>query len=355
MADAKFPGTDLSLLELVEKSWRLDHPNFGDVYRTTFAKGVIGDGGDGTDSFFVASSIPIQVKSMVKVEGDAWGVSEFIPLFYHPKAGYWNDLPPSGDWGPSTRLIPNVVSTWDHFHFYYGRPFEAVATDLKEGGFFERAWMSFRCGDEVIVMLQGGVPVAVIGHADGVPRVGEDLIRFCWKNSYKVVFRACVGEVYCQGTGRSGGPLDGTPFCDDIIQGEDGTILNLTQSARTRAFSSARVWYREFFVAVGPIEYIIQVGGLYTDYSRLNIRAALYSKKWFDALPLPESYESYIFDKLTGIKNFDPNSYWWGPDYPFSAPQDCFTDRLYWNNDPWGTVNFDDILTVPHTKDGVPE
>ena len=43
--------------------------------------------------------------------------------------------------------------------------------------------MSFRCGDEVIVMLQDGVPVAVLGHADGVPRVGEDLIMFCWKNS----------------------------------------------------------------------------------------------------------------------------------------------------------------------------
>ena len=123
----------LEATEKYPKSLRLDHPNFGDVYRTTYAKGVIGDGGDGSDSFFVTSSIPMQVKSMVRVEGDAWGVSEFIPLFYHPKAGYWNDLPPSGDWGPSTRLIPNIVSTWDHFNFYYDRPFEAVATDYKRG------------------------------------------------------------------------------------------------------------------------------------------------------------------------------------------------------------------------------
>ena len=344
----------LEATEKYPKSLRLDHPNFGNVYRTTYAKGVIGDGGDGSDSFFVTSSIPVQVKSMVRVEGDAWGVSEFIPLFYHPKAGYWNDLPPSGDWGTSTRLIPNIVSTWDHFNFYYGRPFNAVATDYKTG-FFERSWMSFRCGDEVAVMLQEGVPIAVLGHADGVPRVGEDLIRFCWKNSYRVVFRACVGEVYCQGSGRLPTPLPGVPVCNGDPQGEDGAIIKLTQSAVTRAFASSRVWFREFFVAVGPIYYIVSCGGLFTDYGRLNIRAALYSKKWFDALPLPEAYEASIYLQLTKIQGFDPDGYWWAPAYPFSAPQDCFTDRLYWNNDPWGTINFDDILTVPHTKDGVPE
>ena len=207
----------LEATEKYPKSFRLNHPNFGDVYRTTYAKGVIGDGGDGSDSFFVTSSIPVQVKSMVRVEGDAWGVSEFIPLFYHPKAGYWNDLPPSGSWGPSTRLIPNIVSTWDHFNFYYDRPFEAVATDYKEG-YFERAWMSFRCGDEVIVMLQNGVPVAVIGHADGFPRVGEDLIRFCWntglQHQWSAIFRVCVGEMYCQSPGRDE-PVPGIPFCTE--------------------------------------------------------------------------------------------------------------------------------------------
>ena len=53
-------------------------------------------------------------------------MSDFIPLFYHPKANYWNDQPPSGSWGTSKRLIPNVVSIWDHFNFFYHRPFRAM-------------------------------------------------------------------------------------------------------------------------------------------------------------------------------------------------------------------------------------
>ena len=38
----------LEATEKYPKSFRLNHPNFGDVYRTTYAKGVIGDGGDGS-------------------------------------------------------------------------------------------------------------------------------------------------------------------------------------------------------------------------------------------------------------------------------------------------------------------
>ena len=37
--------------------------------------------------------------------------------------------------------------------------------------------MSFRCDDEVVVMLKDGEPAAVVGFADGVPRIGENLIR----------------------------------------------------------------------------------------------------------------------------------------------------------------------------------
>ena len=290
---------------------------------------------------------------MVRVEGDAWGVSEFIPLFYHPKAGYWNDLPPSGSWGPSTRLIPNIVSTWDHFNFYYDRPFEAVATDYKEG-YFERAWMSFRCGDEVIVMLQNGVPVAVIGHADGFPRVGEDLMRVKWntglQHQWSAIFRVCVGEMYCQSPGREE-PVPGIPFCPGTPLGEDGAVVKLNQSSFKRSFTSARIWFREFFVAVGPIYYIVTVAGTFSYYPRLNIRAALYSKEWLDALPNPAIYEDYIYQNLV-LSEHSNEGYWFAPPYPFSAPQDCFTDRLYWAD---YLCQITDILTVSHTQDGEPE
>ena len=67
----------------------VNHPNYGDVARTTYAKGVIGDGGDGSTAFQLASTYPFVPTSMVKVEGD-WGVSDFIPLLYNQKPGYWN-------------------------------------------------------------------------------------------------------------------------------------------------------------------------------------------------------------------------------------------------------------------------
>ena len=38
-----FPGTEMTVIEKYPDSRRLDHPNFGDVYKTTFAKGVITD------------------------------------------------------------------------------------------------------------------------------------------------------------------------------------------------------------------------------------------------------------------------------------------------------------------------
>ena len=69
---------------------RIDHPNFEDVYKTTYAKGVIGDGGDGSNSFFWFITPGKNVmSSFVKVKGD-WGVSDFIPLFYCQKDKYWD-------------------------------------------------------------------------------------------------------------------------------------------------------------------------------------------------------------------------------------------------------------------------
>lgn len=133
-------------MEVIEKyplSRRLDHPGFGEVCKTTFAKGTITD-------FEKISDDPIQVKSRVKVTGD-FGESDYIPTFYHPKSGYWDD---------ETAAPPVLATDFD-----------------EETGAFKQAWMSFRVDDEVIVMLKEGVPVAVMGFADGVPRIGENILK----------------------------------------------------------------------------------------------------------------------------------------------------------------------------------
>jgi len=141
----KYPKSDED--QSGPKSYRLDHDNFGDVLRTVYAKGVITD-------FEKIQDDPIQVKSRVKVEIEGYGESDYIPLFFHPKALYWD--------GPD----------------------EILATDFNaEGKYHEKAWMSFRGGDEVVVLMQPEAegdelkPVAVLGFADGVPRIGESIIK----------------------------------------------------------------------------------------------------------------------------------------------------------------------------------
>ena len=136
---------DLAVNQKYSNSYRLDHPDFPDVCRTTFAKGTIKEVQKIQDS-------PIKVKSLMKVEVEGEGVSDFIPLFYHPKPQYWDDA----DEG-------------------------IKATDFNQKGkYFERAWMSLRPGDEVRVMVREEKPFAVIGFDDGVPRIGEDIIKFLW-------------------------------------------------------------------------------------------------------------------------------------------------------------------------------
>lgn len=137
------PNTDLEVVEKYPSGKRLDFQNFGSVCKTTYAKGVITD-------FKKLKDDPITVESMVKVTG-AFGESEYIPIFYHPKKDYWD----------KTLADPAVL-----------------ATDFdEETGAFKQAWMSFRSGDEVVVMLKEGVPVAIVAHADGVPRIGEDVFK----------------------------------------------------------------------------------------------------------------------------------------------------------------------------------
>ena len=133
--------TTLNIADKYSPGKRIDHENFGDVRKTTFAKGTISDF-KVDDPNDLVDTIYSRVK--VKVSGNE---SDWLPLFYHPRAKYW-------DSGTLKALDYN-----------------------KDGQYFERGWMSFRCDDEVAVMLKEGVPAAVVGFADGVPRIGENILK----------------------------------------------------------------------------------------------------------------------------------------------------------------------------------
>ena len=142
------PGTDIEVVEKYAPGKRLDFPDFGSVCKTTFAKGVIAD-------FKKTNDDPITVASMVKVTVEGKGESDYIPLFYHPKKLYWDG-----------KVIVDGISV----------DTGEVATNYSEGS-FTGSWRSFRIGDEVIVMLSEGKPVAVLGFADGKPKIGENILK----------------------------------------------------------------------------------------------------------------------------------------------------------------------------------
>ena len=183
MADnAIFPGTEMAVFEKYPGSRRLDHPNFGDVAKTTYAKGVIMD-------FQKTNDAPLQVASKVKVDIEGVGESDFLPLFFHPKKLYWDDV-----------NDPTIQ-----------------ATDYdEEKGLYKRAWMSFRCGDEVAVMINSGSPVAVFGFTDGKPKIGEDIIKIeDSQNTYTSYFSMSSGV--------------GHPGISSTEVGLDGLPLNLSE------------------------------------------------------------------------------------------------------------------------------
>jgi hypothetical protein len=195
----QFPNTEMQVFEkhmnkeTMVASRRLDHPHFANVGRTVYAKGVITD-------FELVSDDPIQVASRVKVKiGEGEEYDEYIPLFYQPKAQYWDD--------------ENA---------------EVLATDYdEEFGCYKRAWRSFRCGDEVAVMLQSEAsvegelkPVAVVGFADGVPRIGEAIIK------HKVTMYDGGVNYYYQ---KQGARVEYYDKTDEV--GPDGVPLRLETEA----------------------------------------------------------------------------------------------------------------------------
>lgn len=179
---------ELAVNEKYPNSWRLDHPDFGDVRRSPYALGVITE-------FQKIADDPIKVAPMVKVQVDDQE-SDFIPLFFHPKPQYWDD-----DEG-------------------------VLATDFNQDGrYFEKAWQSFRAGDEVVVMCrpeegaETPIPFAVMGFADGVPRVGENIFKSeigsqYWWDCEKI-------EKYPDDKGPDGTPLKLLRPCDRIFVKEE--------------------------------------------------------------------------------------------------------------------------------------
>ena len=159
MADAA-----LTVFEKYPDSWRIDQPDSGDVSKTTYAKGVISDVQKDRDD-------PMTATAQVKVTGD-FGESDWLPLFFHPKAQYWDPDSQKFNQGPN---------------------------------YFERAWMSFRGDDEVAVMLKEGTPVAVIAFADGVPRLGEAILEV--KAIKKFYWHVWQSVQYPDDNGPDGKPL----------------------------------------------------------------------------------------------------------------------------------------------------
>jgi len=215
--------------------YRLNHPDFLDVYRTTFAKGTI-------TKFQQLQDNPIEVASLVKVKVGDQEYDDWLPLFFRPKAQYWDDD---------------------------GR--QAVDFN-EEGKYFEKAWMSFRGGDEVVVLLQQNTPQAVLAFADGLPRLGESAFRLEWQMwngvSHRIHFQGSPWVKY--------GNEDQTPD----PPGPDGANLGLVTEAMqicktaeilyqtihytsgppiTHGDSYRYVQYFEWLITLGPYYFILQM------------------------------------------------------------------------------------------------
>jgi hypothetical protein len=282
-----FPGTDIEVVEKYAPGKRLDFPDFSSVCKTTFAKGVITEFKESeaepetlqwfervyetvwpyghTDTDFENDDIAAIV-SMVKVEIEGVGESEFIPLFYHPKAEFWDDEDP--------RLSEPVL-----------------ATDFdEEQGCFKQAWQSFRVDDEVAVMLKEGVPVAVIGFADAIFQMEYDTLDgakriYQWQPGLR-------GEPDNEGKGQPYGDFNvENKGPDDLALGLKKEALLICDSEKTQthvdtysswgqlypdggdyfevtftdSFSPTR-YFREYFFTIGPVAYVLQML-----YQKMNI------------------------------------------------------------------------------------
>lgn len=174
--------------------WCIYFPNVGEVYNTTYKKGVIKE-------FAKLRDDPIKVAPRVRVEIDG-NKSDFIPIFFKPKQQYWDT-----DAERTTQL--NEVQKY-----------------------YETSWQSFRCDDEVIVQCYKNQPAAVVGFYDGIPRIGESLIKI----EASTVQTSTLAQVFLhsakqdfykseQEVGPDGEPLKLLKNCELIYQEESTKTL----------------------------------------------------------------------------------------------------------------------------------
>lgn len=312
--------TALSISEKYPDSWRVDHPDFGDVVKTTFTKGVIID-------FQKVSNDPFQVQSLVKVQVKGVSTGDYIPIYFNPKQGYW----------------------------------------YNKGSGFDKAWMSFRCGDEVVVMLKENVPVAVMGFVDGVPRIGENLIKVKtlppssgWFYDAILIFQCNPPWVYFIGGPSSSTSLHYPPKSLSEV-GPDGADLKLVAPpildrvvqgtvSPTRYGGSLR----DRFFVIGPILYIISQWHNANTYN-LTVRAALYTPSLLATL---SNYQMLTPDQVSTIGPSEFN----GTPYPNTYLQNTLTWVIFQvvsnnmpGNDPpysntWVQWTLNNMTVRPHTK-----
>lgn len=171
---------DLSIFEKYPNSFRIDHPDFGDVSKTTYAKGVI------TAFYEDNGDDPVVAMDVCDLTIDDQEFKE-VPIFYHPPKTYIDNWKLNAE--PSVHPYGELISTsaaWAEFWKSGGalldKDGKVIPSVSSTGLTFEnnsvaRGAYSFSVGDEVAVMLKDGEALAVIGFADGIPRRPLDYIK----------------------------------------------------------------------------------------------------------------------------------------------------------------------------------
>lgn len=325
MADDKvlLPGTEIEIKDKYgteeAPGKRLDFPNFGEVCKVTYAKGIITD-------FEKVQDDPIQVKSLVKVEVEGVGESEFIPILFHPKKQYWDDPLPQ----PPGALAMAFNADGEYTERRYEGPgYERELIMERKSGVpfpnFEKAWMSFRCGDEVAVMLKKGVPVAVLAYTDRVPRIGENIIKAIPDNAIDKRIYLNLIDLH---TPYAGGEL-----------GPDGINLGLILQYNYRGIiTKKRKVYKPYGITLHPPNgwpsgiTALYYAGITTEYKvmlwTIKVGPILYAI--FGRMYQPiENYEGWYWPDASGIpsESYHPELLEW-ESYNLGLPSEfAFTEQ----------------------------
>lgn len=362
------------------KSMRLNHPDWEDVHRTVYAKGVITDFEQIQNG---PNSIKSKAKVNVEIDGELVEFDDYVPIFFHPRAQYWDD-PESAN--PRT-----------------------MATDFNlESKFFEHAWMSFRGGEEVAVMLCATEddptlrPFAVLGFVDGVPRIGELIFKincpatYIFINNYggSVTYPSMersqhfrikapssyqalenlYGDENEDMQGPDGNPLQLEKTITYINNGYKSFYYDLSEEIPGLYTKTYEWYYYKFLIDVGPFLIILQV--MYYNYTGIFNGSLLYQYCYTQEcnvqtlINTPENralaeVSQYIMDNrivfIGWTSSYGQNPIWethWDTfDGSFQEPRmqgsihywanNYFTGIYFHYRPDWGQVTFN---VRPHTK-----